>query len=46
MMGIIAIKCQIILAFDDPKSLRIMSIRASMVRPREMPKTIRIYIMV
>ncbi len=39
-----AIMCQVILAFDDPKSLRIMSIRANMVKPREIPKIIRIYI--
>ncbi len=43
MMGMMAIICQMTLAFDDPKSLRIISINASMVRDKDMPKTIRIY---
>jgi len=42
MMGMMTIMCQISLSFEDLKSLRIMSIKASMVRPREMPKIIRI----
>jgi hypothetical protein len=45
-MGTMAIKCQIILVFSDPKSLRIMSIKASMVRPKDMAKTSRTYKMV
>ena len=41
-----ATKCQMILTFIDPKSLRIMSIKASMVRPKDMAEISRIYKMV
>jgi len=41
--GIMAIKCQIILALVDPKSLRMISIKASMVRPKDMAEMSRTY---
>jgi len=46
MMGMMATKCQMIFIFIDPKSLKIMSIKASMVRPKDIAKISRIYKMV
>jgi len=46
MMGIMAIKCHMILAFNDPKSLSMISIKASMVKPKDMVAINRTYKMV
>jgi len=46
MTGTMAIKCQIIFALVDPKSFRIISIKASMVRPKDMAVMSMTYIRV